>query len=214
MTLLGDIVGVALGALVLILAFYGLLLLGGIGLYVLQALGMYTLAQRRGIRQGWMAWVPVLSLWTLGSLSDQYQYVVKRRFRSRRKWLLILSAAGAVLGMVFSGLYTAGVVSALMGLPQIQDYQEFLYMFRYQPVLVAAAGVWALTAAVQVLLTLLRWGCLYDVYASCRPEKKVLYLVLSILLPVTVPFFLFTCREKDGGMPPRKMQNAECKMQN
>ena len=209
MTLLGDIVGVALGALALILAFYGVLLLGGIGLYVLQALGLYTLAQRRGIQHSWMAWVPVLSLWTLGSLSDQYRYVVRHQFRGRRKWLLALSIAGLVLAVVLSGLYTAGMISTLMGLPQVQDYQEFLYMVRYQPVLVAAAGVSVLTAAVNLLLTLLRWASLWDVYASCRPEKKVLYTLLSVLFPVTVPFFLFACREKDGGMPPRRMRNAE-----
>ena len=63
---------------------------------------------------------------------------------------------------------------------------------------------WALTA---VLLALLQWVSLRDVYASSRPEKTFLYTLLSILVPVTVPFFLFACREKDGGMPPRRMQN-------
>ena len=29
--------------------------------YVLTGLALYTLAQRRGIRQGWLAWVPVLN---------------------------------------------------------------------------------------------------------------------------------------------------------
>ena len=94
MNLITDIVGIAMGALLLILAFYGIVILGGIALYVLQALGLYTLAQRRGIRKSWFAWIPVLSLWTLGSLSDQYRYVVRHQFRSRRKWLMILILVG------------------------------------------------------------------------------------------------------------------------
>ena len=208
MNLIADIVGVAVGALVLILAFYGILLLCGVALYVLKALGLYTVAQRREIKHTWMAWVPVLNLWTLGSLSDQYQYVVKRRFRSNRKWLLILSALSAVLSIVCSGLYTGGVVSALLRLPAIGDYEELMYMLRYQPVLMTAAGVGLVLSAVNLLLTVLRWTSLYDLYASCRPEKKVLYTLISVLFPVTVPFFLFACRDKDGGMPPRKMQNS------
>ena len=207
MNLVTDILGVALGALLLIFAFYGVLILGGIGLYVLRAFGLYTMAQRRGIRKAWMAWVPVLNLWVLGSLSDQYRYVVRHQFRSRRKWMLGLSIAGLVLGLMFSCLYAAGMVSTLMGLPQVQDYQDLLYMLRYQPVLVAAAGVSALAAAVRLLATVLQWTSLHDVYASCRPEKKVLFTVISVLFPVTAPFFLFTCREKDGGMPPRKIEN-------
>ena len=207
MNLISDMVGVAFGALLLIFAFYGFTLLGGIALYVLRALGLYTVAQRRGIRKAWLAWVPVLHLWVLGSLSDQYRYVVRYQFRSRRKWLLGLSVAGLVLGLVISCLYTAGMVSTLMGLSKAQNPQDLIYMFRYQPVLVAAAGVSAVAVAVKLLLTALQWASLYDIYASCIPEKKVLYTLLSILLPVTAPIFLFLCREKDTGMPPRKIEN-------
>ena len=208
MNLITDIVGVAVGALLLILAFYGIVILGGIALYVLQALGLYTLAQRRGIRKSWFAWIPVLSLWTLGSLSDQYRYVVRHQFRSRRKWLLILSLVGCVLGVASSALYTGGVVSLMMGLPMVQDMQDMLYLLQTQPVLMAAAGISCVVFGLNMVGMFLRWVCLHDVYASCVPEKKVLYTLLSILLPVVIPVLLFLCREKDVGMPPRRMQNA------
>lgn len=207
MNLITDIVGVAVGALLLILAFYGILILCGIALYVFRSWGLFTLAQRRGIQRAWMAWVPVLNLWVLGSLSDQYRYVVRHEFRGKRNWMLGLSIAGLVLSLVFSCLYTGGMVSLIFQLPQIETWQDFVYMSRYQPVFVAAVGVAALAAAVNLLLTVLRWASLHDVYASSRPEKRVLFTVLSILLPVTASFFLFACREKDGGMPPRKIEN-------
>ncbi len=204
MDLITDIVGVAVGALLLIMAFYGVITLGGIALYVLRSWGLFTMAQRRGIQKAWMAWVPVLNLWVLGSLSDQYRYVVRHEIRGKRNWLLGLSIAGLVLGLVFSGLYTGGMVSLILRLPQIETWQDLVYMTQYQPVLVAAVGVSALAAAVNLLLMVLRWASMYDVYASSYPEKRVVYTVLSILLPVTAPFFLFACREKDGGMPPRR----------
>ena len=45
---------------------------------------------------------------------------------------------------------------------------------------------------------------LYDVYTSLDPENSALFLVLSILFPVTEAFFLFFNRNKDRGMPPRR----------
>ena len=43
----------------------------------------------------------------------------------------------------------------------------------------------------------------YDLFRSCKPNNAVLFLVLSIFVGVTTPFFLFFNRKKDGGMPPR-----------
>ena len=33
-----------------------------------------------------------------------------------------------------------------------------------------------------------------------------IFLVLSIIFRITEPFFLFLCRDKDEGMPPRKQE--------
>ena len=82
--------------------------------YVFGAISLYCIAQRRGIKNPWMAWVPVLNCWILGSISDQYRYVVKGQVRNRRTLLLVLKAlqvlgciagfAGIILGAVFAGL--------------------------------------------------------------------------------------------------------------
>ena len=84
----------------------------GIALYVLRALGLYSIAKRRGINHPWMSWVPVLDLWVLGCISDQYQYVVNGNVRNKRKWLLGLSIAMAVLYIVFAVLI--GMLAGLM----------------------------------------------------------------------------------------------------
>ncbi len=55
------------------------------GTYVLQALSLYSIAKRRGIGKPWLSWIPVANTWILGSISDQYQYVVKGKVRNKRK---------------------------------------------------------------------------------------------------------------------------------
>ena len=50
----------------------------------------------------------------------------------------------------------------------------------------------------------LHYMAMYDLYSSCSPQNNVLFLVLSILLSVTEPFFIFFNRNRENGMPPRR----------
>ena len=65
--------------------------------YVFSSLAIYTIAQRRGIRHAWMAWIPMLNVWILGSISDQYRYVVKGQIKSKRKVLLALNILNVLI---------------------------------------------------------------------------------------------------------------------
>ena len=84
MSMIPEMIGSMAGILLVILLLNGIAILGAIALYVLQSLGLYQIAQRRAIRHSWMSWVPVLNTWILGSLSDQYNYVVYRKFQIGR----------------------------------------------------------------------------------------------------------------------------------
>ena len=81
--------------------------------YILQSLGLYTIAMRRGIRHPWLAWVPFGIHWILGSIADQYQYVAKGKVKNRRKVLLGLMIALAVLVLVLFGAVIALMVSMI-----------------------------------------------------------------------------------------------------
>ena len=192
-----DFLEYGLGAGLLSNGFSSLL---GIASYVLTALALYTLAQRRAIKNPWLSWIPVINCWIIGSLSDQYRYVVKGEIKNKRKTLLILNILNMVLSiamviaivvMVITGFQTAmfspdGLFSGIMGM-----------VFG---VLACAVPM----AIIGIVIVVIRFMALYDIYTSCSPQNNVLYLVLSIVFRVTEPFFLFLCREKDDGMPPRR----------
>ena len=170
----------------------------GLAAYILTALAIYHISCRRGLRNPWLAWIPVVNCWLLGSLSDQYQYVVKGETKSRRKWLVILNILKAVmllllliLALVAAGSLFTNHPSEIMGL------------------IVALLGLALPLCAVTIALCVIRYMALYDVYRSLDPNNAVLYLVLSILFSPTEPFFLFFNREKDLGMPPRKAPVVE-----
>ena len=170
----------------------------GIAAYILTALTIYTVSRRRGLQYPWLAWVPVVNCWLLGSLSDQYQYVVKGKTKSRRKWLIVLNVLKATLAvmLVVLAVVTAGVLLA-------NHHSDVM------GAVVAVLGLAMPLIAVTIALCVIRYMALYDVYRSLDPANAVLYLVLSILFSPTEPFFLFFNREKDLGMPPRKAPVVE-----
>ena len=189
-----------LGASLLTNGFSSLL---GIATYVLTALALYTMAQRRGIKNAWLSWVPVINCWIIGSLSDQYRYVVKGEIKNKRKTMLILNIINWVLTAV---LVIGIVVMAVMGIQSAMGpYSDDIF----GTVIGAVAGVALLglpIVGISIALAVIRYMALYDIYTSCQPQNNVLFLVLSIIFRITEPFFLFLCRDKDEGMPPRKQE--------
>lgn len=178
-----------------------------IAVYVLTAMSFYTIAKRRGLSNAWMAWVPVADAWLLGSISDQYRYVVKGEYKSKRKILLTLSiltavavAAVTILGIVAAG----GAVTGVM-----QNMSEEALLTKVMGPALGILGITVPLAGIGIAYAIIRYMALYDVYTSMDPGNSVLFLVLSIVFNVTEPFFLFFNRHKDSGMPPRKRQYQE-----
>ena len=173
-----------------------------VAFYVLRALGFYTIAKRRGINHPWMSWIPVLDLWVLGCISDQYRYVVKGQVKNKRKWMLGLSIALAVVYIVFFVFFGIMMFDAISG-----GFGLFNAPMMLDRLMVPAVGMLASIlpmTGLGIAVIVLRYISLYDLYTSCNPKDNVLFLVLSIFFTVTEPFFVFFLRKKDEGMPPRR----------
>lgn len=166
--------------------------LPGIASYVLSSMALYTMARRRGLDYPWMAWVPVVNCWLLGSLSDQYQYLVKHRHTYRRRTLLGLDILKCILMVLVTVLAVV-----------------LTFQTAFNMVLARLVCCIALLGGVCLARAVVRYLALYDVYRSVDPQNAVLYLVLSICVGVTSPFFLFFNRENDKGMPPRKQPEPQ-----
>lgn len=180
----------------------------GIAAYVLMSLGLYTIAQRRGIKNPWMAWVPVLNLWILGSIADQYRYVVKGEVRSRRKVLIVLAILQAVAVIALFVMLISMMVNIMMRLPELERMTDDQTLKFVLSSVLPMVGALLVMLVVSIVTAVFEYIAYYDLFASCDPENKVLFLVLGILFSVTLPFFVFACRKKDRGMPPRRVQQS------
>ena len=174
---------------------FGVMLLAvlavAVATYVFRSLGLYGIAKRRGIRNPWMAWVPVLRDWIVGSISDQYQYVVKGNVKNKRTLLLALSVTGAVFGVA---MLFIDLLPAAMSGPE-----DLIAVGTLVGVLLMIANL-----ALNIVYAVFYYIAMYDLYTSCSPQNNVMFLVLSIVFRVTEPFFIFFNRKKDDGMPPRR----------
>lgn len=179
----------------------------GIAGYILSSLAIYSISKRRGLNNPWLAWIPVVNCWLIGSISDQYRYVVKGENKSKRKVLLILSILMAVfvLAVVIMAIaMLSGVIGGLGRSHYGYGFDEQRLLSQVMGPVLSILGLALPLAGISLAYVVVRYMALYDVYRSLDPSNAVLYLVLSILFKVTEPFFLFFNRSKDQGMPPRK----------
>ena len=173
--------------------------------YVFTSLGYYTLAKRRGLNKPWLAWIPVGNLWIMGSLSDQYRYVTRGQVTNKRKVLLGLSIPVYALLAVLIGLYVNIFIEILPLIEQTTATDAQIMGMAAK--LIGILGICFVLLVVSIVAAVFQYIVIYDVFRSCDPDNSVLFLVLSILLGVVYPFFVFACRNKDLGMPPRNTVN-------
>lgn len=181
-----EILAMITSILVTILVVAGIL---SLVTYIFSSLGFYTLAKRRGIRAPGLAWLPIGGVqWILGSLADQYADLTGGKLRCSRHILLwgelVLTAAAIPLLVFAIQLLTATLAG--------QDVTMQLMQLN---------GVQTLLNLASIALIVMAYIALYKIYKSCDPKHAVLFLVLSIIFNITLPFFVFACRNKDLGMP-------------
>ena len=174
-----------------------------IAVYVLSSLALYTIAKRRGLNHAWLSWIPVANVWILGSIADQYRYVARGEIKSKRKVLLTLNIISAVLTAVLVCLCVVAVVGAFSG--AIMGRHEDVIMRNLLGTLAGTLGLMVPILGVAIAAAIIRYMALYDLYSSCDPDNKTVFLVIGILFGITEPVFLFLCRNKDLGMPPRRI---------
>lgn len=169
-----------------------------IAIYVITALSLYTIAKRRFVSHAWLAWVPGLQFWVVGSIADNYQWSIYRKEKNKRKVMLWMFLILVVLALILCVTLVVAIVS-LIG----AGYNHYENPADYLPALASFGGMLILAlvmGVISIIYVVFYYMALYDLYRSCSPENATLYLLLNIFFSVTQPIFLLICRNKDDGM--------------
>ena len=174
--------------------FYTLMMGFAVVAYILTGKSLSAIARRRGIEKPWLAWVPVGCDWLLGCISDQYRYVSYGEQTNRRNKLLWFNVALWGCLLVVSVMTGVMVAMAAMGVSE-----GVIGMLGVLILLPCFAMI-----PVAVIYSINAYKCYYDLFRSCDPGKSLVFLLVSIFASYPLPFFLFVCRDKDLGMPPKQ----------
>ena len=169
-----------------------------LALYLLMSFSLHTIARRRKIWWSWLSFVPIGSIWILGCISDQYRQAKFWRRSSRRKVMLVLELICILLVIVLC-------VNLLEAYRTLTEDLEHIYRFsdlidEIFDALENAAWAALLMAAGLLICAIGKWICCFDLFTSCDPENRWIYLLFGIFFPHLAAIFVFLCRKKDLGL--------------
>ncbi len=176
-----------------ILVIYGMALLFGsaigIVVYVFQSIGLYKMAKNLGLAHPWMAWVPFLNTYTFGKIGSSY---IKKDGTPSAKfggWLLGLEIAMAVALSVMIGALIAAI-PGVIGMSMGNSTPTQALIGSIVTILISAFAI----SAVSVAYCVIYYIALWRMYAVFDNSNATIFLILSIIFPITTPFFIFAIR--------------------
>lgn len=149
----------------------------GLIFYVIGSIGLYAMANNTGMKNPWLAWIPIARDYLLGSLTDRYNRSVRQKNTSYRFWLTLL--CGIQTPLVYLCLLLFGVLVSTV-----------LYS---APVLILVlAMAFLLIAAFRIAYRIFYLISFYYVTMDYEPSRAVLYTVLAFFGLDSIALFL--CR--------------------
>lgn len=167
--------------------------------YVCISFVFHSLARRRGIKHGWLSWLPIGQSWIMGSIADDYNYRSNHKVTSHGREMTWLTVALSVLGvwsMLLSFLETG---FATIGMVLNLNFEVMEMLTGLIPLVALAVGIFSLILSIWLLVEY--YVALHDVFRSCNPKIAPVCTLCSVLLGtwamIVCLFILFT---KDYGM--------------
>ena len=158
--------------------------------YVFYSVGLFKIARNLNIVAPWLAFIPVANLYLLGRVA---QGNGEKKCKFPFGWILLVlslvaswfesltaTAAATELAKIIAGMTIENVVISL----------EDLFTFIGGSLVISSVTI----ALVGLLVAIFFYITLYHIYKVCAGENASVYLAVSIVLPIFIPFFLFAKR--------------------
>ena len=181
--------GLAIGTIFIILGiFLFFVFIVAITTIIFQGIGIMKMHEKLGLKNGWMAFVPVLNQYALGRVAEQY---IKPDGRKSARFSVILLVGGLinVACSTISG-FLSGFSSAAGGVLAVPA--ETLMIIS---VIVMIFSLFQM--AVSIVYCVLTYVALWRVYAIFNNQSSTLFLILSIFIGIIQPFLIFAIRNNE-----------------
>ncbi len=160
--------------------------------YIMLSISYTCIGKRSGVKASWLAWIPVARYWTIGAIVDKYDervLGVKRRFRI----VLLIFAVVYILSIIS---FISGILSLIpLIINAIEGNSADVFANIMTLILGLESGISGMTYS-SLILVALYYVCLYKIFESLSPNNAILFLALSLVIPLFMPICLLVIRKK------------------
>lgn len=173
--------------------------------YVLTSLSTMQLADVLGVKNAWLAWIPIGNFYVMGATADQLE--AKRGVS--HKWGKLLLILGLIVVALFFLMFVA-----LFALIAYIGVAEATGEFYNEGILIAPAIFvylgYIVVMIVVMALSYLTAVCIYKIFEEIVPQKSIKYFLLFVLVPFGNVFCFFRCKKlvEDELLAQRAEQKA------
>lgn len=186
----------AYGAFLIAFAAYSAVFLAvALALYILRAAGIYKMALNAGIKQPWIAFVPVANAYTFGLIAEKNN---RKKTTEKTKFSVVLLTL-RIIGTVF---FVAAAVTFVIATSKILTFAYTAYENDTKLSLEALGSIvlpivlFAVFTLVTLAFIIIRYIALWRIYNAYDSSNAAAYTVVSVLFNFTDPIFLFILRNR------------------
>lgn len=160
--------------------------------YVFKSIGLFKMSKNLGFKHSWMAWVPYCNTYLFGKIASKYVKKDGNRSAKFGKWLLGLSITCSVLtitALIAVVFFIFELVGYSFDISNSASFEIQILSF----ILKISLFVF-INCGVAIAYSVVNYVALWRLFAIYDSSTATVFLVLSILFPVTTPFFIFALR--------------------
>ena len=173
--------GVIIGIILLLMLAFAVTVIT----YIFGAIGLYTLAKRRNIANPFFAYIPIANSYLTGVVADDINRTMNKKSKYG-KTILFLELASFLLPLISLPITIIGTaIVSIYGLAVVSN--------------VIGCLITALSSVISVCCAVYLYISYYKIFKEYVGNSATAYLVISIIFPVTLPFFIFSIRNKVSG---------------
>lgn len=194
-----DALGISRAAysafLIAFAAYSAVFLAVALALYILRAVGIYKMALNAGIKQPWIAFVPVANAYTFGLIAEKNN---RKKTTEKTKFSVVLLTL-RIIGTLF---FVAAAVTFVIATSKILTFAYTAYENDTKLSLEALGSIvlpivlFAVFTLVTLAFIIIRYIALWRIYNAYDSSNAAAYTVVSVLFNFTDPIFLFILRNR------------------
>ncbi len=167
----------------------------GLVLFVLKGFGLYEMSKTLELKNPWISFVPVVSVFSLGRVGQNYVKQDGTRSAKFSIALIVLYILQFVFAIGFLIALIFAVVEIVSNAQNVLDTNSAMTLQMFYS-LIPAIILYFVTLAFAIAYSIVYYIALWRVFAIFEHENATMFTVLSIFFKFLPPIFLFLIRKK------------------